>query len=123
MNIGEYWFMQGGALLHRTHSAFEAIIIEFGTRVIAYQYPNSYPGILHWPPYSSNMYLYLWGHKKDLVCKKKPTHLICLKIFIVNAFVSIKKETLEFAADKFVTRGRGGLLITSEGYYFESLVH
>ncbi|GBL55045.1 hypothetical protein AVEN_167792-1, partial [Araneus ventricosus] len=78
----------------------------FGTRVIAYQYPNSYPGALHWPPYSPDLnpcYFFLWGHMKDLVYKKKPTDLISLKRSITASFANIKRKTLELVTDNFVT--------------------
>ncbi|GIY56343.1 hypothetical protein CDAR_288761 [Caerostris darwini] len=54
INTSEYWFTQDGAPPHRTLSVFDIINNKFGTRVIAYQYPNSYPitSALHWDPYS-----------------------------------------------------------------------
>ncbi|GBM88316.1 hypothetical protein AVEN_5240-1 [Araneus ventricosus] len=98
------------------HSETDLIDL-FRTRVIAYQYPNSYPGALHWPPYSPDLNpcdLFLWGRMKDLVHKKKPTDLISLKRSITDSFASIKRKTIEL-----VTRLR--YYITSDGSRFENI--
>ena len=116
--------MQEGAPPHRTGRVFDTINSVFGTRVIAYQYPNNHPGALHWPPYSPDRNpcdFYLWGHMKDLVYKKNPTDLNSLKKSITDSFASIKRETLEQVTDNFVTRLR--YCIASEGSYFENIVH
>ena len=98
MNTSGYWFMQEGAPpLYRTGRVLDTINSEFGTRVIAYQYPNNPPGALHWPAYSPDRNpcdFYLWGPMKDLVYKK-PTDLNSLKKSITDSFESIKRETLE----------------------------
>jgi len=46
-NTGGYGFMQEGAPPHRTGRVLDTLNSVFGTRVIAYQYPNSHPGALH----------------------------------------------------------------------------
>ncbi|GBM61257.1 hypothetical protein AVEN_30559-1 [Araneus ventricosus] len=59
----------------------------FGTRVIAYQHPNSYPGALHWPHYSPDLnpcHFFPWGHMKDLTYKKKPTDLTQRAILVCS---------------------------------------
>lgn len=54
MYTGEYRFMQGGNIPHRTGIVFDIINNMFENRSIPYQYPNSYPGELYWPSYSLN---------------------------------------------------------------------
>ncbi|GBL84814.1 hypothetical protein AVEN_93846-1 [Araneus ventricosus] len=96
----------------------------FGTRVIAYQYPNSYAVALHWLPYSPDLNpcdFFLWGHIKDLANKKKPTELISLKRSITDSFAGIKRKNRENATDNFVTRLR--YCITSDGSHFENVLH
>ncbi|GBM52018.1 hypothetical protein AVEN_122384-1 [Araneus ventricosus] len=108
---------------HRTDTVLETINSVFGSRVIAYQYPNSYPDALHWPPYSPDMNpcdFFLWGHMKDLVFKKKPTDLISLKRSIINSFANFKRKTLELVTDNFVTRLR--YCATSDGSHFENIL-
>ena len=46
MNTGGYWFMQDGAPPHRTGRVFDTINSVFGTRIIAYLYPNNHSGAL-----------------------------------------------------------------------------
>ncbi|GBL96623.1 hypothetical protein AVEN_207789-1 [Araneus ventricosus] len=109
---------------HRTDSVFDTINSVFGALVIVYQYPKSYPGALHWPPYSPDLNpcdFFLWGHMKDLVYRKKPTDLISLKKSITDSFASIKRKTLELVTDKFVTRLR--YCITSEDSDFGNFLH
>ncbi|GBO37241.1 hypothetical protein AVEN_145175-1 [Araneus ventricosus] len=109
---------------HRIDSVFDTIITMFGNRVIAYQYPNSYPGALHCPPYLPDLNpcdFFLWGYTKDLVYKKKPTDLISFKRSVTGSLASIKRKTLELVTDNFVTRLR--YCIISDGCHFENILH
>ncbi|GBM10114.1 hypothetical protein AVEN_92931-1 [Araneus ventricosus] len=86
------------------------------------EYPNSYPGALHWPPYSPDLNtcdFFLWGHVKDLVYKKKSADLISLKRTITDSFASIRRKTLELVTDNFATGLR--YCITSDGSHFENI--
>lgn len=98
--------MQDGTPPHKRGIVLDIINNEFGTRVITYQYPNRYFGVLHWPPYSPDMdpcVFYLWSHLKDFVYKKKPTDLlISLKSSVTNLFSSSKKEVRDLFIDSFV---------------------
>ncbi|GBN05388.1 hypothetical protein AVEN_142329-1 [Araneus ventricosus] len=109
---------------HRTDIMFDTINSVFATRVIAYRYPNNYPGALRWSPYSPDLnpfHFFLWGQMKDLVYNKKPTDLISLKRSISNSFASIKRRTLELVTDNFVTRL--SYCITSDGSHFENILY
>ncbi|GBN57513.1 hypothetical protein AVEN_177519-1 [Araneus ventricosus] len=104
---------------HRTDSVFDANNSVFGNQVIAYQYPNSYPGPFNWPPISPDLNpcdFFLWGHMKDLECKKKPTDFNSLKRSITDSFPSIKRKAFELVTDNFVTRLR--YCITCDGSHF-----
>ncbi|GBN05928.1 hypothetical protein AVEN_214012-1 [Araneus ventricosus] len=108
----------------RTDSVFDTINSVFGTRVIAYQYPNSYPGALQWPPYSPDLNpcdFILWGYMKDLAHKKKPTDLISLRRSVTDLFASIIRKTFELVAHNFVTRLC--YCIASDGSHFENILH
>ncbi|GBO14968.1 hypothetical protein AVEN_101186-1 [Araneus ventricosus] len=75
-------------------------------------------------PYSPTLNpsdFFLWGHTKDLVYKKKPTDLISLNRSITDSVARTKRKTLELVTDNFVTM----LLycVTSDGFYFESILH
>ncbi|GBN36399.1 hypothetical protein AVEN_16503-1 [Araneus ventricosus] len=109
---------------HRADNLFDTINSVLGTRVIAYQCPNSYPGAFHWPPYSPDLNscdFFLRGHMKDLVYKKKSTDLINVRRSITDLFASTKRKTLELVTDNFVT----GLCycITSDDSNFENILH
>ncbi|GBN85871.1 hypothetical protein AVEN_38515-1 [Araneus ventricosus] len=109
---------------HRSDRVFHPNNSVFGTRVIAYQYPNSYIGEFHRPHISPDLNpcdFFLWGHMKDLVYKKKPTDFISLKGSITDSFASIKRKTLELVTDNFVTRLR--YCINSDGSHFENILH
>ncbi|GBN65775.1 hypothetical protein AVEN_235892-1 [Araneus ventricosus] len=103
---------------------FDTISSVFGIRVIAYQYPNSYLGALHWPPYSPTLNpcdFFLWCHMKDLEYKKKPIDLISLNRSITDSFASTKRKTLELVTDNFVTMLF--YCVTSDDFHFESIMH
>jgi len=73
--IEGYWFMQDGALPHRTNAVFELLDEHFPGRVLGLGYGDKHSGGLDWPPYSPDLNpcdFYLWGFLKDEVYQTKP---------------------------------------------------
>ena len=118
--INSYWFMQDGALPHRTNNVFEVLNEHFPSRVLGLGYEQKYGGGMDWPPYSPDLNpcdFFLWGYLKDKVYRHQPTTMDALKIAITHEIRSIDHDILHNVIDGFESRLHA--VIDVEGAHIE----
>ena len=122
--IERFWFMQDGALPHRTNEVFQILDEHFTGRVLGLGYPSKYAGGVEWPPYSPDLNpcdFFLWGHLKDKVYRDKPTTLVDLKAGIKREVDSIDRTALANVFQGFESRLHA--VIEREGGHIEQYHH
>lgn len=122
--INDYWFMQDGALPHRTNDVFQSLDEHFSGRVIGLGYPTKFNGGLDWPPYSPDLNpcdFFLWGYLKDRVYKESPSNLDDLKATIQREIAAIDTSTLQNVIKGFETRLHA--IVEKEGAHIEPFLH
>lgn len=122
--IDRFWFMQDGALPHRTNNVFQTLDEHFTGRVIGLGYPSKYGGGLDWPPYSPDLNpcdFFLWGYLKDKVYRSQPNSLEELRSNIITEILSIDKTTLANVVRGFEDRLHA--VIAQEGAHIEHYMH
>lgn len=122
--IERFWFMQDGALPHRTNDVFQVLDEHFTGRVIGLGYPSKYSGGMDWPPYSPDLNpcdFFLWGYLKDKVYRAKPQTLDDLKEAITDEIQSLDRTTLKNVIRGFESRLHAA--IEQEGAHIEQYLH
>lgn len=122
--VERFWFMQDGALPHRTSKVFEYLDEHFSGRVIGLGYPSKYAGGLDWPPYSPDLNpcdFFLWGYLKDKVYRDNPTTIEDLKTAISREIATIDQDTLKNVIRGFESRLHA--VIEVEGAHIEPFLH
>lgn len=122
--VDDFWFMQDGALPHRTQDVFEVLDEYFHGRVIGLNYESRYGCGIEWPPYSPDLNpcdYYLWGKLKDEVFRKRYRSTEELKTEISEQLRKIEPEELKRVIENF-----GKRLIevqNQEGAHIEPYLH
>lgn len=122
--VDDYWFMQDGALPHRTNAAFELLNEHFTGRVIGLGYEDRYEGGIDWPPYSPDLNpcdFFLWGYLKDTIYKNGVKSIEDIKAKLVETIQKIQPSVLESVVGAFENRLRA--VIEAEGAHIENFVH
>lgn len=122
--IDRFWFMQDGALPHRTNKVFEFLDEHFSGRVIGLGYPSKFTGGIDWPPYSPDLNpcdSFLWGCLKDKVYREKPTTMEELKTAITREINNIDRTTLQNVVKGFESRLHA--IVEQEGAHIEQYCH
>lgn len=120
----DWWFMQDGALPHRTLDVFETLDEHFHGRVIGLGYGSHYSGGIDWPPYSPDLNpcdYFLWGYLKDRVYKHRPRTLADLKQAIITEVATVTPDMLANVIDGFERRLLE--LVNCNGAHFEQYLH
>lgn len=107
--VEDFWFMQDGAMPHRTGEVMELLDEHFHGRVIGLGYPSRFGGGLEWPPYSPDLNpcdFFLWGYLKDNVYKDDPLTEEHLIEKIGEQTRGITQETLAAVIKNFEKRLR-----------------
>lgn len=119
-----HWFMQDGALPHRTNEVFEILNEHFSGRVIGLGYPTRFNGGLDWPPYSPDLNpcdFFLWGYLKDKVYRDSPATIDELQEAIIREIQSIPDETRINVIRGFESRLHA--IMEKEGSHIEPYLH
>lgn len=122
--IDDFWFMQDGALPHRTNDVFESLNEHFPGRVIGLGYASKFEGGLDWPPYSPDLNpcdFFLWGNLKDKVYRHKPGTIDQLKEAIKLEVGSIDRATIKRVVQGFEDRLHA--IVETEGAHIEQYLH
>ena len=122
--IGDYWFMQDGALPHRTNAVFELLDEHFHGRVIGLGYESKYGSGIDWPPYSPDLNpcdFFLWGYLKDKVYRQSPRTKEELIERIEEAVNGVTPATLRSVIANF--RGRLEAVVAADGAHIEQYLH
>lgn len=105
--IEDFWFMQDGAMPHRTLDVFECLDEHFHGRVIGLDYESRYGCGIEWPPHSPDLNpcdYYLWGSLKEKVYQARPTSIEDLKTKLTDEISKITIEELEKVIGNFKKR-------------------
>lgn len=125
MNAVEgFWFMQDGAMPHRTREVFEVLDEHFHGRVLALDYEARYGSGMDWPPYSPDLNpcdYFLWGCLKDKVYRNAPTTLEDLKDKITAQVAAITTTQLESVIQNF--KKRLEKIQKEDGRHIENFLH
>ena len=116
-----YWFMQDGALPHRTNEVLDFLDEHFPNRVLGLGCRGK--GI-DWPPYSPDLNpcdFFLWGYLKDKVYAAKPATIEELKAAITREINAIDRETLKNVIAGFESRIHA--VVETEGAHIEQYFH
>ena len=119
-----YWFMQDGALPHRTNNVFQVLDEHFTGRVIGLGYPYKHGGGMDWPPYSPDLNpcdFFLWGYLKDRVYRGNPQTIDALKEAITSEIQAIEPSTLQNVIQGFESRLHA--VIELDGAHIEPYLH
>lgn len=122
--VDNNWFMQDGALPHRTNDVFDVLDHHFPRRVIALDFPDRRDGGLDWPPYSPDLNpcdYFFWGYLKDRVYQDNPATIEELKAAITREINAIEKTTLENVVEGFNSRLHA--VLDMEGAHIEPFLH
>ena len=122
--VEEYWFMQDGAMPHRTREVFALLDEHFHGRVIGLDYQSRYGCGMEWPPYSPDLNpcdFFLWGYLKDRVYRSRPRTLQDLQESIISETQAIPSSMLTNVISGF--QKRVAELVDSNGAHFEQYIH
>lgn len=122
--VDRFWFMQDGALPHRTNDVFKLLNEHFDGRVLGLGYPNKFAGGLDWAPYSPDLNpcdFFLWGYLKDKVYRNKPGNLTELKAAITLEINNIGQEMIQNVIRGFESRLHA--VVEREGAHIEQYLH
>ena len=122
--VENWWYMQDGALPHRTNQVFETLDEHFHGRVIGLGYSSRFGCGIEWPPYSPDLNpcdFFLWGYLKDRVYQSRPRSLEALEKAITDEITAISSEMLANVVNGF--RKRLAELVDSNGAHFEQYLH
>lgn len=122
--VEDYWFMQDGALPHRTNAVFEYLDEHFPGRVLGLGYSSKYGGGLDWAPYSPDLNpcdYFLWGYLKDQVYREKPRTIEDLKRAVEEKIRTISPETLKNVIRGFEDRLHA--VVETDGAHIEQYLH
>lgn len=122
--IDRFWFMQDGALPHRTIEVFRVLDEHFTGRVLGLGYNSRHNGGMDWPPYSPDLNpcdFFLWGYLKDEVYCNNPKSIEELKAAIKHEVQNIDQDTLRNVVRGFETRLHA--VVEQEGAHIENYLH
>jgi hypothetical protein len=118
--VDQWWYMQDGALPHRTNDVFEVLDEHFHGRVIGLDYESRYGCGIEWPACSPDLNpcdFFLWGYLKDRVYQSRPRSLQALESAIISETRAISAEMLGNVIGGFKKRLEE--LVDSNGAHFE----
>lgn len=124
LDLLDHHFQQDGAPPHTTRENLTLLRDNFGSKVIARNFPETFKEGIAWPPYSpdlSPLDFFLWGYVKDRVYKNNPKSLVELKLAIETTIEAIPIETLQKTVENFERRVR--MLIHTGGRHIENILH
>ena len=122
--VDRHWFMQDGALPHRTSDVMEVLDEHFTGRVMGLGYASKFGGGMDWPPYSPDLNpcdFFLWGYLKDKVYAANPRTLEDLKTAITREIAAIDQDTLKNVVLGFESRLHA--VVEMEGAHIEHYLH
>lgn len=119
-----FWYMQDGAMPHRTQAVFDVLDEHFHGQVLALGYESRFGCGLNWPPYSPDLNpcdYFLWGYLKDQVYRTAPTTLEEPKDRIVAQVGAITTTQLESVIENF--KKRLEKVQEQDGQHIEQFLH
>ena len=119
-----YWFMQDGALPHRTHQVMELLDEHFHGRVLGLGYQEKFGRGLDWAPYGPDLNpcdFFLWGYLKEKVYRDNPRTMDALKDSITREINAIDQETLKNVVRGFESRLHA--VVEMDGAHIEPYLH
>lgn len=122
--VDGFWFMQDGALPHRTNEVFRLLDEHFPGRVMGLGYSSKHGGGIDWAPYSPDLNpcdYFLWGYLKDEVYRGSPRTVEEVKARIRTKISEITTETLRDVIGNFESRLHA--VIEKEGAHIEQYLH
>lgn len=123
-SVEGFYYMQDGALPHRTSAVFEYLDEHFPGRVIGLGYKDRYGEGYDWPPYSPDLNpldFWLWGYLKDEVYKRSPKTIEEMKTTVQNVIAKIGENTRRSVLLNW--RNRLVACIEADGGHIETFQH
>lgn len=122
--IDRYWFMQDGALPHRTNDVFQLLDDHFAGRVLGLGYSSRHNGGIDWAPYSPDLNpcdFFLWGYLKDKVYCNNPKTIDDLKENIKKEIFGVDQDMMKRVIKGFERRLHA--VVEAQGAHIENYLH